>query len=373
MKLIRYFFILVFISIVYFPLINNRFQLIRKTFEGTIPQPPKPDVKKLDGYPKRYEDYFDKRLEIKPWLVSLDSKFKIRTLSVSPNPSRVIIGSDGWLFLTERCIDEYSGANLFTSSEIGRLKKKFDARASFARKSSSSKFYFVIVPLKHTVYHEYLPLSIQKHSNYTRADQIVQCFKNDSMVKVIDLREELIAHKPDHILYYKTDNHWNDIGGYVGYRKIIDEVKKDFKAIRPADLSCFKMDSTIKLLGGEAMQINASELFPEACRYEYNPGPSCLAKEGTKRGYVPPSDFPYPWDYEMVRVTGDSSLPDALVIRDSFSDALLPFLAENFRRSVFIFDGWQYKALYDIVDTEKPGVVMYIVLESNFDSLLKFD
>jgi hypothetical protein len=132
------------------------------------------------------------------------------------------------------------------------------------------------------------------------------------------------------------------------------------------------MDSSNIASGGEAVLLNAGDWLSEK-KYQYFPGPECKAKEGIIKGYKAPEGFPYPWDYEMVRETGNPHLPDALIIRDSFCDALLQFLAENFNHSVFIFDSWQYKANYDIVDKERPRVIIYEIIESNFDALLRFE
>ncbi|MCX6276265.1 MAG: hypothetical protein NTV09_13775, partial [Bacteroidetes bacterium] len=278
----------------------------------------------------------------------------------SPNPDKVIIGSDGWLYLTERCFPLIMGTNLFTDEQLQKIKMKFDERALHLKNKFNSRLYFAIAPLKHTIYPEYLPASARISKSETRTDQLVRLFSNDTMVNLIDVMAALKEKKSNHILYYKIDNHWNDIGGFIAYSKIITEIGKKNSSVHPVDINTFEMDSSIQLIGGEAAMMNASNIYPDYHRYEYNPGPTCKAKEGTKRGYRSPEGFPYPWDYEMVRQTGDSSLPDALIIRDSFTDALLPFLAENFHRSVFIFDAWQYKSLYDIVDTEKPGIVIYI-------------
>ena len=91
-----------------------------------------------------------------------------------------------------------------------------------------------------------------------------------------------------------------------------------------------------------------------------------------KRGYLSPKGFPYTDDYEIQMQTGDTTLPNAIIIRDSFTDALLPFLAEGFNRSTFIFDAWEYGNNFNIIEIEKPQIVIYIVLESNLNSLLDY-
>ena len=178
MKWIRYIFIFAFIGLLYFPMINNRQHFITKTYEGIIPTAPKLNVNRLDPFPKAFEDYFDRTFELKPWLVGLNSKLKIRGLGVSPCPDKVIIGKNGWLFLGGKHIEEYQGANLFTDDELIKIKERLDARALHAKEKTGAKLYFAILPLKHTIYPEYLPFFVRKMKPITRAEQLFSYLKN---------------------------------------------------------------------------------------------------------------------------------------------------------------------------------------------------
>jgi hypothetical protein len=192
----------------------------------------------------------------------------------------------------------------------------------------------------------------------------------DTLVRVIDVRDELFKNKSAHVLYYKTDNHWNDIGGYYAYRKVVTEIHKDFEMVNAVEASRLVLDSLKPLIGGEAQLLNVGEIYNES-KYDYNPGPRTLAHPAAKKGYPSPEGFMYAYDFEIVMETNNVQLPDALIIRDSFGDALLPFLAESFNRSVFIFDSWYYGPNREIVKEEKPEIVLCMVMESNLESLLK--
>ena len=47
--------------------------------------------------------------------------------------------------------------------------------------------------------------------------------------------------------------------------------------------------------------------------------------------------------------------PRAVVFRDSFGSALIPFLSEEFSRAVYL---WQYNVDPDVVLAERPDVVI---------------
>jgi hypothetical protein len=94
------------------------------------------------------------------------------------------------------------------------------------------------------------------------------------------------------------------------------------------------------------------------------------AKDAPKGNYPCIEGFAYPGEYEMDWQVPDSTLPKAVVIRDSFFGALLPLFSENFRRSVYIFDSWQYRFNLDIIEAEKPDVVVLEIFEPHISNML---
>ena len=72
---------------------------------------------------------------------------------------------------------------------------------------------------------------------------------------------------------------------------------------------------------------------------------------------------PLPAAQERVVLEQDNwRLPQALVLRDSFGEALIPFLAESFRRTVYV---WQDAPTFDrdLVVKERPDVVIQEMVE----------
>jgi hypothetical protein len=53
-------------------------------------------------------------------------------------------------------------------------------------------------------------------------------------------------------------------------------------------------------------------------------------------------------------------LPRCVLFRDSFSNALIPFLMQSFSKVVAVSN---LSCLYDLLDTEKPDVVLFAVIE----------
>jgi hypothetical protein len=58
--------------------------------------------------------------------------------------------------------------------------------------------------------------------------------------------------------------------------------------------------------------------------------------------------------------TGDPSQPRAVVFRDSFANALIPFLSESFDRVLYV---WQPDVHARVVEIEQPDVVIHEIAE----------
>jgi hypothetical protein len=74
--------------------------------------------------------------------------------------------------------------------------------------------------------------------------------------------------------------------------------------------------------------------------------------------------------YEVVKSTGDSTLANMVIIRDSYTNALMPYLDESFNTNTYIFDAWRYGRNEAIIDDVKPGIVMLIIFEPHISHLI---
>jgi len=324
---------------------------------------------KLDPFPEAYEKYYNDHFFMRNFMNKLWSEFSIKYLKKSPSP-KSIIGKNGWLYMTERELETYLAKNLFSKSELDSFVTEISNRVKYLE-SIGTKYYFVVAPTKYSIYPEYLPNMYQIEQRKTRTDQIINALSDVQGVNIIDLRETLLKHKLDYEMFKHTDNHWNSYGAYFAYREIIDRIRDDFPDVIPAyPLDSFKIEELNVKGGNIATIINGEYIFRETHQpeikfinqkiYEGNPG-----------NYPVTKGFPYPYEYEKVDSTALQNAPKVLIIRDSFGNALMPFLSANFSESVYIFDAWQYKLNKDIVDNEKPDIFIQLSLECHYHNLLK--
>ncbi|MBM6823124.1 hypothetical protein H5986_10705 [Fusobacterium mortiferum] len=181
---------------------------------------------------------------------------------------------------------------------------------------------------------------------------------NLNKLTLIYPKRELLSFKTKSLLYWKTDTHWNEYGGLIGYTSLVSEIQKDFPDIEI--ISENKLDfreetratgDLLNMLSIENKQYeNVYYMVPHLKLrkfvYEKN--------EGVK-GVITKSEKKY----------------KVLVFRDSFTDAMLPYLSETFGEVEYIWNH-NFNSYQDKIREYKPDIVIHEVVERYID-VLKID
>jgi len=368
---------IVFLVIIFFPIINSGFHIfkdIETTENRALAEKPMINLGLLDVFPGQYEAYYDDHFEMRNRLQHYYSTLSLYGFKKSPLPEKAFVGLNGFLYMNSKQLYIYRGTELYTDDELDRMYEKFKYRAQYL-KERNIKYYTVVVPIKSTIYPEYVPSSIYKINDYNKTDQLLDKIKDIKDLEIIDLRETIIkAKNEDTILYYKTDNHWNDLAAFYAAQEINKHLRKTFTNIPKLKMSHYKIEvgerkggNIAKMLGMEEdftdIEVN---LHPLDSLFEY------ATTKDKKRGYKIPEYFPYKWIYEVSMKTNNDALPSALVIRESFGNKIIPFLSRGFSKSEFIFDSWEYRFHEDMIENEQPDIYIQMSLEAFQDHMLDY-
>ena len=180
----------------------------------------------------------------------------------------------------------------------------------------------------------------------------------------------MLENKKKINLYHKNDNHWNLLGGLYAANEILRVMSREISGIEPNDLSLFRIETSSDIRGNLSDMTGMKEYFTNL-NVEPRPMHPFKSHPGAKANYPVTPWFPYPDWFEVVRQIDTVGLPRLLVIRDSFTDAVVPFLSEKFQKVVYIFDSWQYKENQNIVDSEKPDAVLILIFEPHIKNMVK--
>jgi hypothetical protein len=307
-------------------------------------------------YTKYYEDHFPFRNQ----LANLNNHLRLQVLKTSPLPDHLRLGKDGWLFYyIEEVRHAYIGATLFTDEELATIKRIVEEKAAYL-KNRNADFYFIIPPLKHTVYPEYLPSSLRKMGPINKRDQVMAYLKENSSVKLIDPLDMYLAKKDSVRLFYKTDSHWNQLGAFYTYQLIMKRIAQDHKGMDPLTIDDFDITRSKSCTGDLLDLINLHDL------YYREPYHLKLKVPGEQRLIVSYSHFGDEVDFVAYENPVDT-LPRLLMFRDSYADYLKNHFSHHFSYSGF---SWTHTLQPERIKLEKPDIVIFEQMERFIDDLL---
>lgn len=247
---------------------------------------------------------------------------------------KVIAGTDGWLFYKDSLAD-FQGTEPMTGRQLFDVAHSLAMVQEYARQNGAD-FAFAVAPNKNSLYGEYMPYYYQPPLNgksnlerleaYLQSEQVnyinlYRCFQNDSRV-----------------LYHKKDSHWNNMGAAIAADRILCGIEK-------AHISYADRAYTTR----KDFQADLARML-----YPSMPGPD------EEVYYASAPQFTYCEDVEnnfapkiSTRSGGSGSL---VMYRDSFGNALLPFMAEAFANA------WFSRALpYHLQDLSEHGADALVI------------
>lgn len=350
-----------------FQIINSIFNIVPDTENTENKQAlekPKLKIALLDPFPTEYDAYYSDHFSIRQRLIKYFNALNIFVFKKSPIPTKVLIGKNGWLYMVGTESQAYKGENNFNDLELDSLKLELEYRQQYLA-DRGCKLYVAIAPTKANIYPEFLPNYEIKTKNDGWVTQINKYLKENSSINVIELSQTLIENKNKGFLFHKIDNHMNERGGFIVANKILYELQKQFPMIDTIDYNSMDVIGTISDHGNIAQMLSDIKFFKDSA-FTVSPKTGFLSQEAPKAGYPPPEYFAYSWDYENVRETQNKNKPKILLISDSFGHAVFPYLSEQSSKCVKIFDAWQFMLNENIVESEKPDIMIFLGLEANF-------
>ena len=369
----KYLLLFCFPLMIALPLLNEQFNFITdvESFENrALAKKPEFNIQKLDPFPVRYDTFYNDNFSYRSGLIQIYNAYKLKVFRRSPVPDKVAISKDNWLFPMGNEFDCFMGKDSLRPWELELLKKEFEYRSEYLLKQNC-KMYVLVAPSKASAYTEKLGREYFPLNSLTWGGQFIDFLKKNSKVNVISFIDSIEQYKPAGNLYYQLDNHWNDLGGFFAANEVIKHMKVDFQGLQLLNIENYRLNRKEVKKGNMQKMLGNLISFSEVDN-ELIPKAGYGWKAADKVPYPPVPGFAYPEAYEKDAVQADTTKPRLLVISDSFGNALFPYLAENFSRTVLIFDAWQYKLNQEIVTGEKPDAVLFILYEPLIRNVLLF-
>jgi hypothetical protein len=313
---------------------------------------------------RRLSIWFNDRLGMRYPLVVLDSHWRLRIWQLRFRGD-VLFGHNSWLFFNDS--PPLPAARL--TDVRGALRMDKDAAATLEDNLTSAQKRFVtcrkgafvvIAPNKQSIY----PEELRKDATYltSRLDDLLARLSPDARAMVIDPRPELRAAKSRHgvPVYRPTDSHWNDLGAFIAYEKIVGVLAKANLVDRPG----------LATLEGIEIRAETSAGGDVATRLLYLPWNFPDQNIVLRGGQQFPLSVAT--EHDRVVITNSEGRRKLLILADSFAPPLASLLARHFGE-VEMLSRPTWPATFDgeVIAARNPDVVLFEIAERSVPDLLQ--
>ncbi|MBQ9438903.1 MAG: hypothetical protein IJU50_11315 [Lachnospiraceae bacterium] len=311
------------------------------------------------GFPAGLDAFFTDHLPFKNQLAVLGGLIDYKVFKSSASGS-VLVGKNGFLFYKgsqlngEDPIADYRGMNLYTEEELAEITARFSQAKEFLNQKGI-RFVVLLAPNKERMYAELMPAYYGLPAKESRYHQAFACLEAAG-IETLSPVEAISAYKaahPGEPLYFSYDTHWTRLGAYLAASQLdkalgfemppLEEVERAFGEPFAEDL---------------AIQIGL---------------PGILADEPIYNPYgYSPHQSEIQVNAEVTQMDGRAQAGNdsgVLLIGDSFSTLMFPYLACNFDRSKMII---YYDYNEEVLEETAPDVVVFEIVERYLGNLTRF-
>lgn len=232
-------------------------------------------------------------------------------------------------------------------------------------------YYFLLAPTAATVHRDLLPVDAPCADESALMDQYFSRAVTAGFTPV-DVRDTLLAHSDDY-LYYRTDHHWTTESAWLSYRVFAEKAgfDPDAAAYEPLAISD-TFNGTLAAASGLEGNVRdvITAYFPVD---ESQPAANYLVEYVSEKQRVTSfydTDRLETRDQYAVFFSGNHSLvrilstcPEdrrLLVIKDSYANCFLPFLAQHYRRIDVVDPRYFYDDLATLITVDEPQDVLFL-------------
>jgi hypothetical protein len=303
----------------------------------------------VKNLPRLFDAYYSDHFGFRSMLLEAGSIINIELFRTSP---RAAFGKNGWLFYKTN--PPFSSLSL-SADDLAKWKGYLEYRQQWLA-ARGIKYLFVVAPDKDSIYPEFLPGTVTLPRE-NMVDQLARYLKEThSSVNILSLEDALLASKAQEQqpVFYKQDGHWNSLGGFYGYQAIMGRLVKWFPGLKVKSRQDFRMEMALD--DGQDIVLQAG--FPEFSK-EKEPELKPLTPRSAQTHMLQLAGFLY--HSFMTENQHPAGLPRAVMMRDSFTIALAPYLSEHFSRITYLWtpapDPPELEnAMADIIRQEKPDI-----------------
>ena len=307
-----------------------------------------------------YETYVNDQFFLRDWWITL--RATAQRILGNTEGNGVFLGKNGYLMED------------FTAPSQERLDRTLKSMTDFAARHSDLPQYALIAPNAVNILSDKLPALAAATDQNPYLDATATALEKAG-VTFVDVRDTLSQHKDDGI-YYHTDHHWTTQGAYFAYLQLAKVLGIDSSSISydklPVSMS---FQGTLSAKSG----FRASEKEEMDVFLPRDDAPSSVVnyvdEQKKTASFYETSQLETRDKYAMffngnhgkvVITTPTEENRTLLVIKDSYANSLVPFLAPYYRKIVMVDPRYFYDDLEELMQVEEIQEVLYLYNANTF-------
>ena len=308
-----------------------------------------------------YETYVNDQFFLRDWWITL--RATAQRILGNTEENGVFLGKNGYLMED------------FTAPSQERLNRTVNAMTDFAARHSDLPQYALIAPNAVNILSDKLPALAAATDQNPYLDATATALEKAG-VTFVDVRDTLSQHKDDGI-YYHTDHHWTTQGAYFAYMQLAKVLGIDSSSISydklPVSMS---FQGTLSAKSGfRASEKEEMDVFLPRDDSVPSSVVNYVDEQKKTASFYDTSKLETRDKYAMffngnhgkvVITTPTEENRTLLVIKDSYANSLIPFLAPYYRKIVMVDPRYFYDDLEELMQVEEIQEVLYLYNANTF-------
>jgi hypothetical protein len=311
----------------------------------------------ISSFPTEFKSYFAASVNLRGTLAGWHNRLRI-WLNGPTRTSKIIVGKNGWLFLRWMVMGrDHRVEDPLSPAALADWKKQFAANQRLCAELGVP-YLVVLIPSKQAVYPEHLPDAVYEQiGEESGVAQMAEFLStNATDIRFVELLTDLRARKTGQDLFYKTDTHWNSLGGLIGANAVSARLHEMFPIIAPTTMADIQVRAVEAHGGNEARLLGRAGSTREIdVKIDYPDGREVTYANGK------PLDLPL-LDVRQLGVSMATRFPaapirSAVIFHNSFGYAMVRHLGRNFQTTHWFWSDFSTAQ----VRTHQPDVVIHLL------------
>lgn len=335
------------------------FSYTEKRMLATFPSIPD-NAPQIQSFFSDIDEYLNDHFGFREWMVYRYQREVKKRFPDVERITKVMQGLDNWFFFTSNnMLEDFTGKNLRSDRELSEWVETYREKKRWLEKQGIP-YLLIVPPNKLAVYGEFTGGPWIGQKGMTRLTQLKSVLQDSDRSTILDLAPALVGRGADEALFFKSDTHWTPYGAYLGYLPIAEKLetifpgshfKTDFSFSEPVTRTCDKKENNCGDLTSMLLDYDS---FDESYREVEKISPC---------GNVSPVEIELSnLDYSNEEHSFSTSCPQkelrALVFRDSFFSALVPYISANFKEVIYLWKDYDQQNIEEVLTTFKPDIVI---------------